>query len=148
MSEVKSEVEDGPEEGEIQDDDGSLEDVSSDEDVSSLYCKETSENFCDNKFTVSHVMTEYATHSPRPPSSRAHNACKHERVSSTVLENQSRLSVIKYREETNKYSNGGYHVTLNTVAVDDRRRDDNFVYMPSQYKWVRPKEGMKFEGEL
>jgi hypothetical protein len=148
MSEAKSEDEDGPEEGEIQDDDGSLEDVSSDENVSSVYCRETSENFRGNKFTLSGVRMEYAAHLSCPPNTRAYKACRHKRVSTTVEESQSRLSVIKYRRDANKSSNGVYHVTLNPVAVDDSGREDNFVDMPSKYKWARPEEVTKYEGEL
>lgn len=141
-------AEDEPEEGEIQDDDGSLEDVSSDEDVSSVCRKRNRESFYGNKFKVCHVRTDYAAQSSRPHNSRAHKSCKRKRVSSIIEESQPRLSAVKYREETNKSSNGVYHVALNTVAVDDRRKENNFVEMPSEYKFVRPKQEIKDEGEL
>jgi hypothetical protein len=147
-SEAKSEDEDEPEEGEIQDDDGSLEDVSSDEDVSSVCCKKTREGTYGTKYTISHVRMEYETQSSRSHNSRAHKPCKRKRFSSIVEKSQPRLSVVKYREETNKSSNDIYHVTLNAVAVDDRRGEDNFVDMPSEYKLVRPEESIKDEGEL
>lgn len=147
VSEVKSMAEDEPEEGEIQDDDGSLEDVSSDEDVSSV-CRRSRESFYGNKFNVCHVRTEYAAQSSRPHSSRAHKSYKCKRVSTIIEESQPRLSAVKYREETNKSSNGVYHVALNTVAVDDRRKENNFVDMLSEYKFVRPKTDIKDEGEL
>lgn len=145
---MKSMAEDEPEEGEIQDDDGSLEDVSSDEDVSPVYRKKTRENFYDNKFNVCHVRTEYAAQSSRPDNSRAHKSYKRKCVSSTIERSQPRLSAIKYREDTNKSNNGAYHVALNTVSVDDRRKENNFVDMHSEYKFVRPKQDIKDEGEL
>jgi hypothetical protein len=150
VSEVKSMAdEDEPEEGEIQDDDGgSLEDVSSDEDVPTVCRKKTRERFYGNKFNVCHVRTEYAAQSPRPHSSRAHKSYKRKRVSSTIEDSQPRLSAIKYKEETNKSSSGMCHMALNTVAVDDRRKENHFVDMLSEYKFVRPKQDAKDEGEL
>lgn len=148
VSEVKSMAEDEPEEGEIQDDDGSLEDVSSDEDVSSVCRKRNRERFYGNKFNVYHVRTEYAAQSSRPHNSSAHKSYKRKRVSSIIEENQQRLSPVKYRKETNKSTNGVYHVALNTVAVDDRRKENNFVDRLNEYQFVMPKQDIKDEGEL
>jgi hypothetical protein len=152
-SEVKSVDEDEPEEGEIQDD-GSLEDVSSDEDMPSIYTRKASESSYGNKYPVSQIVKlEYVTHSSH--SSRCHNgripkACKRgsKRFSCTTEGSEPRLNVIKYREEPNKTVNEVYHVTLNQVVVDDRRREDNFVAMLSEYKSVRPKQIVKNEGEF
>jgi hypothetical protein len=150
VSEVKSVDEDEPEEGEIQDD-GSLEDVSSDEDIPSICCGKSSESSYGNKYPVSQIVKlEYATHSSRRHNGRVRKACKREieRFSSTAEGSQARLNVMKYREETNKTINDVYHVTLNPVVVDDRRREDNFVDMLSEYKSARPKQIVKDEGEL
>lgn len=145
-SEGKSIDEDEPEEGEIQDD-GSLEDVSSDEDTPSICCRKANESSYGNKYPISQIVKlEYVTHSHN---CRVPKACKRKSkcFSSTTEGNQSRLNVIKYKEQTNKSINDVYHVTLNP-AVDDRRREDNFVDMLSEYKSVRPKQIVKDEGEL
>ncbi|XP_021920167.1 uncharacterized protein LOC110830068 isoform X2 [Zootermopsis nevadensis] len=142
-SEGKSIDEDEPEEGEIQDD-GSLEDVSSDEDTPSICCRKANESSYGNKYPISQIVKlEYVTHSHN---CRVPKACKRKSkcFSSTTEGNQSRLNVIKYKEQTNKSINDVYHVTLNP-AVDDRRREDNFVDMLSEYKSVRPKQIAKDE---
>jgi hypothetical protein len=149
ISEAKRMDEDEPEEGEIQDD-GSLEDVSSDEDVPSTCSKKTHDSSYGNTYPISHIAkTEYVAYSPHPYNSRVSKASKRERkrFPSITEGSQSRLNVIKYREETNETSNDVYHVTVNTVVVDDRRRDDNFDEMLSEYKSIRPKQSVKDEGE-
>jgi hypothetical protein len=150
VSEVKGIDEDEPEEGEIQDD-ASLEDVSSDEDMPSMCCRKTSETSYGNKFPISQIASlEYVTHSFHCRNGRSPKACKREskRFAFITEGSQPRLNVIKYREETNKTISDVYDVTLNPVVVDDHRREDNFVDMHSEYKSVRPKQIVKDEGEL
>ena len=137
---------DEPEEGEIQDDDGSLEDVSSDEDTLPISCAKSS----DKKYPSSHILeAEFVTHPSRVRNRRVRKACKrkNESFSSITEGSKARLNA-KYREETNKTSNDVYHVTLNPVVIDGHRRDDNFVNMTSEYKPVRPKQNDKDEGEF
>jgi hypothetical protein len=138
---------DEPEEGEIQDDDGLLEDVSSDEDTLPIYCSKTSET-CDKYPVRGSVETGFVTRFSRVHKRRVRRACKRksESFSSSAEGSKPRLNV-KYREETNKTSND-YHVTLNPVVVDEHRRDDNFVNMTSEYKSIRPKQSDKDEGEF
>jgi len=140
---------DEPEEGEIQDDDGLLEDVSSDEDTLPVCCGKSNENSCDKKYPISGtVETDFVSYSSRVHKRRPRRTCKRksENFSSTAEGSKARLNV-KYGEETNKTSND-YHVTLNSVVVDDHRTDDNFVNITSEYKSIRPKQSDKDEGEF
>ncbi|XP_069677741.1 serine-rich adhesin for platelets-like [Periplaneta americana] len=148
-SEMRGVDEDEPEEGEIQDDDGSLEDVSSDEDASPTTNKNSESSFYDNKYIHSHVTSSnYIPHSSLPHNSRGvSKTCerKTRRFSATTEENQQRLSVTKYKEESMKPSEM-YHVRLSPVGDDRRRdRDDRFVDMLHHYKSVRPKPSAKEE---
>jgi len=141
---------DEPEEGEIQDDDGLLEDVSSDEDTLPICCGKSNETYCDKKYPLSGtVETDFVSYSSRVRKRRDRRACKRksESFSSTAGGSKARLNV-KYGEETNKTSNDVYHVTLNSVVVDDHRTDDNFVNLPNEYKSIRPKQSDKDEGEF
>ena len=140
---------DEPEEGEIQDDDVLLEDVSSDEDTLPICCGKSNETTCDKYPIAGIVETDFVSYCPRVRKRRVRRACKRksESFSSAAEGSKARLNV-KYGEETNKTSNDVYHVTLNTVVVDDHRTDNNFVNMTSEYKSIRLKQSDKDEGEF
>jgi hypothetical protein len=140
---------DEPEEGEIQDDDGLLEDVSSDEDTLPVCCGKSNET-CDKKYPISGtVETGIVSYSSRVRKRRVRRVCKRksEIFSSPAEGSKSRLNV-KYGERANKTSNNDYHVTLNPAVVGDHRTDDNYVNMTSEYQSIRPKQSDKDEGKF
>ena len=68
---------DEPEEGEIQDDYGLLEDVSSDEDTLTICCGKSNEISCDKKYPISGIVeTDYVSYSSRFRKRRYRRACK------------------------------------------------------------------------
>jgi hypothetical protein len=138
-------VKDEPEEGEIRDDDGLLEDVSSDEDTLPICCGKSNETSCDKYPISGNVEADFVSYSSRVRKRSVRRPCKRksESFSSTAEGSKARLHV-KYVEETSNV----YHVTLKSVVVDDHRTDDNFVNMTSEYKSIRPKQSDKDEGEF
>ena len=97
---------DDPEEGEIQNDDGLLEDVSSDEDTLPICCSKSNETSCDKKYPISGTIeTDFVSYSSCVHKRRPRTACKRKSESSSTAEGSKARLNVKYGKETNKTSN-------------------------------------------